>query len=182
MAFVLQGNTPVVGANAYIDAAYFTTYHTDRGIVVSLYSTADIQFAIVRATSYVDVRFTYVGQRITPTQEREWPRQFAVDNNGYFVTGLPTALKSATAEYALRALVGFLMPDPLLGDTSGFQIRSKEEAVGPIISKIEYERNADYVLPDYPVADRLLVARGLVSNGAIGGSRNGLQVGNLGRS
>mgnify|MGYP003386685953 CR=1 FL=1 len=182
MAFIVQVDTPVTSANAYVDAAYFVAYHTDRGTDVSTYLTANIQFAIVRATQYLDVRFEYIGQRVLNTQELEWPRQFVYDDKGYSVAGMPPAVKKATCEYALRALTIALLADPTGLDPSGRSLKSKEEAVGPIVEKVEFERGAAFEMPDYPLADRMLVARGFVSSGAAGGSKAGLMVGTLARS
>jgi hypothetical protein len=181
MAFVVQGDVPVTSANAYVDATFFVAYHTDRGTDVSSYSTTEVQFAIVRATQYLDVRFEYIGERVLSNQELEWPRQFAYDDRGNSVTGLPVAVKWAVCEYALRALTAALMADPAQADDSGRSVKVREEAVGPIVEKIEYERGATYSMPDYPIADRMLVARGLVSSGAAGGSKSGLMVGTLSR-
>lgn len=181
MAFVVQGDVPVTSANAYVDATYFVAYHTDRGTDVSSYLTAAIEFAIVRATQYLDLRFEYIGERSLSNQELEWPRQFAYDDRGNSVSGVPVVVKQAVCEYTLRALTTSLMPDPDQTDNTGRPIKSREEAVGPIIEKVEYERGATYALPDYPIADRMLVARGLVASGAAGGSKSGLMVGTLGR-
>lgn len=181
MAFVVQGDVPIASANAYVDAAYFSAYHADRGTDVSSYTTADVQFAIVRASQYLDVRFEYIGERVSSNQELEWPRQFAYDDRGNSVVGVPIAVKYAICEYALRALTVALLADPIQADESGRPVKVREEAVGPIVEKIEYERGATYSMPDYPMADRLLVSRGLVSSGAAGGSKAGLMVGTLSR-
>jgi hypothetical protein len=181
MAFVVQGDVPVTSANAYVDVPYFVSYHTDRGTDVSSHSEVDMKFAIVRATQYLDMRFEYVGERVLSNQELEWPRQFAYDDRGNSVAGLPVAVKWAVCEYALRALTAELMADPAQADDSGRSVKVREAAVGPIVEKIEYERGAIYSMPDYPIADRMLVARGLVSSGAVGGSKSGLMVGTLSR-
>jgi hypothetical protein len=181
MAFVVQGDVPVTSANAYVDAAFFVTYHTDRGTDVSSHSTDEVQFAIVRATQYLDLRFEYIGERSLSNQELEWPRQFAYDDRGNSVAGLPVVVKWATCEYALRALTASLIADPSQADDSGRAVKVREEAVGPIVEKVEYERGATYSMPDYPIADRMLISRGLVLSGAAGGSKAGLMVGTLSR-
>ena len=181
MAFIVQGNTPVVGANAYIDVATFKAYWADRGVIITFpYIDPDIEVAIVKASQYLDLRFEYVGRRLDRLQDLEWPRQFAYNDRGDFVTGLPTAVKHATSEYAYRALTTTLLADPTTSDTS-LAIKSKEETVGPISEKYEFDTRAGTMLPEYPQADRILIARGLVSAGTSVGGTSGLMVGNLAR-
>lgn len=181
MAFTVQGDTPVAGANAYVDVATFRAYWTDRGVDTASSDDAAVQVAIVKATQYLDVRFEYVGSRVDRTQDLEWPRQFAYNDRGDYVTGIPTAVKQATSEYAYRALTASLLADPT-SDETGQVVKAKSEAVGPIIEKVEYDVNRGVVMPDYPQADRLLIARGLVRSGGTGYSAGGLMVGSLGRA
>ena len=181
MAFIVQGDTPVAGANAYVDVAAFRAYHTDRGVDLSAYTDPQIQVAIVKGTQYLDLRFEYVGQRVDRLQDLEWPRKFAYNDRGDFVTGLPTAVKQATSEYAYRALSSALLADPTVSDT-GLTVKSKEETVGPITEKYEFETRGGVALPDYPQADRILIARGLVKSGGTSGQTGGLMVGSIGRA
>lgn len=181
MAFTVQGDTPVAGANAYIDVAAYRAYWEDRGVDTSSTTDDSIKFAIVKATQYLDLRFEYVGERLSRDQELEWPRQFAYNDRGYSVSGLPTAVKSATAEYASRALAASLLADPDY-DATGRPLKSKEETVGPLTEKYEYEAHGVFQMPDYPQADRILIARGLVRSGMTSGQTGGLMSGNIGRA
>lgn len=182
MAFTVQGDTPVAGANAYIDVAAFRAYWDDRGVATSpTYNDAAVQVAIVKGTQYLDLRFEYVGERLSREQELEWPRQFAYNDRGDFVTGLPTAVKSAAAEYAYRALTTPLLADPSYDET-GRPLKSREETVGPLSEKFEYEARGVFQMPDYPQADRILISRGLVRSGLTSAQTGGLMVGSLGRA
>ena len=181
MAFILQDNTPVVGANAYVSVGVFRTYHSDRGTDSSAYSDAQVEVAIIKATQYLDLRFEYVGQRSLSNQDLEWPRQFAYSDRGDHVTGLPTAVVQATAEYANRALTTNLLADPVSLDGSGRSVKKLEQTVGPITEKFEFELNRGFEMPDYPIADRILISKGLISSGTTGPSRGGIIVGNLAR-
>jgi hypothetical protein len=181
MAFTVQGNTQVVGANAYIDLAFFKAYHADRGTDVTTYADPQIQFAIVRASQYLDLRFEYIGERSNSAQELEWPRQFAFNDRGDTISGLPTAVKQATAEYSFRALLASLMADPSAIDGTGRSVKKLEQTVGPITEKYEYENDRGYEMPEYPLADRILTSKGLITSGASGSSKGGLMVGNLAR-
>ena len=181
MAFILQGTYPIVGANAYVSVADMRAYHSDRGVDTSAYTDSQVQIAIVKATQYLDVRFEYIGSRSTSAQLLEWPRQFAYDDRGDGVYGVPPAVAQATSEYALRALSASLMSDPTVPNSTGRSVRKSEEAVGPIVEKYEYEADRGYEMPNYPLADRILTSRGLVSSGMSGSARGGLMVGTLAR-
>ncbi|UUV44784.1 head-to-tail adaptor [Rhodobacter phage RcRudolph] len=183
MAFTVQGDTPVVGANAYIDVATFRAYWDDRGVATSpTYNDTAVQVAIVKGTQYLDLRFEYVGERLNRDQELEWPRQFAYNDRGDSVSGLPTAVKNATCEYAYRALtMTALLADPSYDET-GRPLKSKEETVGPLTEKYEYEAHGVFTMPDYPQADRILISRGLVRAGLTSGQTGGLMSGSIGRA
>ena len=181
MAFTVQGDTPVAGANAYVDVAAFRSYWTDRGVDTTSSDDAAVQVAIVKATQYLDLRFEYVGDHVDRLQDLEWPRQFAYNDHGGYVTGIPTAVKQATIEYAYRALSSALLADPTQDET-GLTIKAKEEAVGPISQKVEYDVKGGFTLPDYPVADRILISRGLVKGELTSTQTNGLMVGTIGRA
>lgn len=182
MAFTVQGDAPIAGANAYVDVATFRAYWTDRGVATSpTFDDTAVQVALVKATQYLDVRFEYVGERVDRAQDLEWPRQFAYNDRNDQVTGVPTAVKHATIEYAYRALSASLLADPTT-DPTGFVVKSKEEVVGPISERVIYDVKSGFALPDYPLADRILISRGLVVGGLTSGQTRGLMVGSVGRA
>ena len=166
MAFSVQNDAgTVLNANAYITVAEFKSYHDDRGNSYGSPSPADalIQKAIVKATDYVDARFSYIGDRSynLPT---EWPRLDAVDPTGYLITGIPPSVKEACAEYALRALTGSLLPDPQR-DASGRIVDSYTKTVGPISKSVTFSSSSgSFSMPIYPVADQKLLKAGLVNS------------------
>jgi hypothetical protein len=120
-------------ANAYIALAAFKSYHDARGNSYVGFTDDQMNAAIVRATDYVDARFTFRGIKLLAAQTTMWPRQAGdvnfipwqdlnfsgvspysydiptsfvalVDLGGAKIVGIPLALKNATAEYAFRAL------------------------------------------------------------------------------
>lgn len=166
MALTPQNDSgTVVGANAYIDVAFFKSYHDERG---NVYSAADdvLGQKIILATDYLDERFLYAGQKLGGTaQTTEWPRLSAYDQNRLAILGIPTAVKEATAEYALRALtLASLNPDPDR-DSTGATIQSKSEAVGPISESVTFVGGATFQMPKYPAADQKLRRAGLIRSG-----------------
>lgn len=162
MAFNVQNaQGSVVDANAYIDVAFFTGYHADRAQSYTGDSTA-IQAAIVRATQYLDTRFTFVGYAGNVEQTTQWPRLSARDNNDRIRQGIPREIMNATAEYARIALGSTpLNPNPTQDET-GARIKSKSSKAGPVSEAITYVDGSIVKLPKYPIADQWLIASGLV--------------------
>jgi len=115
-----------------------------------------------------------------------WPRLDAYDNDGYTFDDVPTKLKQAQFEYALRAYsLHELTPDPrspvqpqshVSGATAQStaptgSVKRFKEVVGPIEEETEYASTSDqagggvspksslvndFNIPEYPAADMLL--------------------------
>ena len=121
MAFVVETGAVVANSNAYTTVAFVDAYHIDRGRGAwRSFGSGDKQTAIVRATSYIEKRFSlkFKGHRTNPTgQSLSWPRRDVFDEDDYLLVHsdtIPKELQEATAEYALRAiLIQELAPDPL---------------------------------------------------------------------
>lgn len=119
MPFTVEDGSGVPGANAYITVQEFRDHHADRGRDMTSLVDAQVQVSVVRATDYLDKRFSrrYRGVRLQKTQGLEWPRLDAYDDDDFLladVDEIPRQLKKACAEYALRAFIyGELAPDPL---------------------------------------------------------------------
>lgn len=171
MAFTLQDDTgSIADANAYISAAFYTTYHTDRNVVRVVTATdsdADIQSAIIIATDYIDTRFEYVGQRKNSpdTQITEWPRISAFDKDNRIINGIALAVKQACAEYALFNLVNGTLYISTTNDSTGQTIKRTRTKVDVIEEELEYHDAGGVKLPKYFVADNRLKAAGLVRRG-----------------
>lgn len=158
MAFTVEDGTGVAGANSYVTLAYADTYFADRAVTDWVASDGKKQSALIKATDYIETRWSkrFKGNRQFDTQELSFPRYRLYDSEGKLVEGIPTALKKATCEYALRALSADLLPDPVLTD-NGQQIAVKREKIGPIEEETQYQvGGSPAVLRPYPAADRLL--------------------------
>jgi len=160
MAFTVQDDTGTVdGANSYIDVAFADDYFTDRGNATWLaLSVAVKQSSLIAATDYIDKTFVgkFKGSKLTGTQSTQWPRAGAVDSDGFLFVGIPEILKEATSEYASRASVEQLDPDPATDD-SGLPLKGFKNVVGPISEQVEYQ--SGFYTPirkRYPAADNLL--------------------------
>ena len=166
MAFVLEDGTGLPTSNAYTTVAEVNTYLADRGLASTAWEAlgnSEKQQLIVQACDYVDVRFRWRGMRSLNSQNMEWPRLNATKDDGALVTGVPTELKEAVAEYANRAATAPLAPDPLYQDENS-PLASKREKVGPIEVEVRYSGGGSIItFRKYPIADQKL--RELVQGG-----------------
>lgn len=89
--------TSIDGANAYIDAAFFNSYHASRGNSTGNPSSAALQGAIVKASDYLDQRYRYAGVKLLQTLGHA-----VVDANAAFI-------ESWLTPYALNGL-SYLTP------------------------------------------------------------------------
>lgn len=139
MAFEVR--TTVSGdGNSFIDVTYADAYFGDRGI--STWTGADTakQAALVQATDYIDARFA---SRFT--------------NEVLEADSIPDKLKRATCEYAVRALVKPLAPDPAV-DASGASVVTIRNKLGPLEKEFQVVGSGTLALfRPYPAADILLV-------------------------
>lgn len=155
MAFVFtaEDGTGIEDANAYIDVAFADEYHAGRANAAWAAASVTIgekRAAIVRATDYIESVFgaRFLGIRKVGTQGLSWPRVGAWLDDA-LVTGVPDAVKRATAEYALRSLAGPLEPD---GNDDA--ITSESKTAGGITHSVTYASAQG--LARYPAADRHL--------------------------
>lgn len=164
MAFTVESGSGDAGSNAYVSVAFVDTHHADRGNTAWIdFATNEKQQAIIRASEYIDKRFSgrFRGLRKTKEQGLEWPRLDAFDDDGYLLSGvddIPRQIEKATSEYAIRAAIcGTLAPDaPLpvpkqdLTDSTGTrpdqvetgQITRSREKVGPLEEEKWFETNS----------------------------------------
>jgi hypothetical protein len=159
VAFTVEPGTGSSTANSYVTVAEVNDYWTDRGGAPAAWTalgTTAKQGLIVKACDYVDVRFRWRGTRALSTQAMEWPRLNAQRDDGTLVVGIPTELKEAVAEYAIRAASADLAPDPSYQDENA-PLSSKREKVGPIESEVRYAGGGTVLtFRKYPTADQKL--------------------------
>lgn len=170
MALVLEDGTGLTNSNSYASVTAFKTYHTDRGNDYTGKTDPQIEYALIKATDYVDSRFglIYKGQRKTDTQALAWPRDYAYTQLGNPITGLPINLVKGVIEYALAYLSGELFISPTV-DATGMPIIGVTKKVGPIETSTQFQPGT---LPaqwkKLPKADLLLrtvtISGGVVRN------------------
>lgn len=168
MAFTPEDGTGLAAANAYIDVAFFKSYHSDRGTIITS-GAGDIQSAVVRATDFMQARWLFVGVKKEKTQALHWPAIDAYYRDGRLVdsTTVPVEVKQACAEYAKRELdsPGGLTADPSYDDTN-VGVTKRVDKVGPIVEEREFGGSGiPKAWRKYPKPDGLLSRSGLVVSG-----------------
>lgn len=156
MAFIVQTpDAPLSTANAYIAVQTFKDYHDDRAGDYSSFNETEIEEAIVRATDYIDSRWTFAGVRDNADQSTECPRSGVKDpNTGLYLNSYPPELEEACAEYTMSALAGTLYASPNV-DSTGMKVKSVRKKVAVLEKETEYFQGGSgtSAWTAYPVAD-----------------------------
>jgi len=159
MPFISQDNTGTVeNANAYGTLDDFHNYFTDRGVESSDYDDENIEAALIQAADYIDFTFSFKFFKVSELQTTEWPRG---------KIGIPVAVIKASFEYAKLVLDGTELFPSIDYDSSGQNVKSKKEKLGPIEESVTYKD--DYTINTmrkYPKADKYLEAY-IVSSNAV---------------
>jgi hypothetical protein len=171
MAMIVEDGTGVTGANSYTSVDEVQTYFDDRGSNVAwdaLATTADKEAVLIQATDYIEKRFSekWIGDKNDNSNALSWPRANIYDRTGrllYANDDIPTELKRAVAEYAVRAITAVLIGDP---STQGLEVEEEQKEIGPIKKRTRFMKNGglrqrsslvrDSVFKEYPAADLLL--------------------------
>ncbi len=114
---IVEDGSAKTDSNAYWDIDSVTLYLRSKGAMDWSNYTLDQQArAIISATYYIEKRFKrrYRGLRQSVEQALGWPRIGAFDDDAFTIFGIPSQIKWAVAEYAIRAArIGVLAPDPI---------------------------------------------------------------------
>jgi len=173
MAFVFEVQDPDVPtetANAYVSVADFKDYCDGRGYdyTTPAYSDADIQGAIVRATDYMDVRWTYAGLRYDDDQSTECPRKYVYNKAGNSVDGLPLNLKQACCEYAKIDLIDGLelAPNAVDNTVPGQLTYLRTRVEGAVEKEQHFNSFSGYggKYPSWPLADKFMLRTELLES------------------
>ena len=180
---IVEDGTGLIDANSYVDIAYVDEYHRLRDNTLWADSDDnDKASSIIRASQYIDERFTFRGSILNPEdqdivpgtpdgpQGLQWARVDVWNRNGVDVSEtVPIEIEQATAEYALRILGDGtgkvdLQPDPDTGE-EGKTVSSKREKVGPIEEETKYDTSMGIrTVQPYPFADSIIWKSGFAIN------------------
>lgn len=167
MALIVQSDAGTVsGANAYLSVSGFKAYHDARGQSYGESTDTQIEQAIIRATQFLDTRWTFNGYPVNGRdQSTAFPRSCLVDAGGYLASGIPSEVFAATAEYALVSLTSSLNPTPSLGG-DGKEVAQKTETVGPITESTTYVNGGRRPrFARHPTADSIILSSGFACTG-----------------
>lgn len=170
MAFIPEDGTGVTGANSYCNVAYADAYFALAGNTTwaALDNTKKEQ-ALYKGSQYIDIAWgsVFPGSRWSETQGLAWPRKLCCNDA---VPSFPGSLQTACCEYAVRASVAPLLPDPVF-DESGRQPTLQKSKVGPLEEEIRWsgsEGLGDHVeFKPYPLPDGMM--RSFLPTGSTGG-------------
>jgi hypothetical protein len=116
MALIVEDGSGKSDSESYISVADASSYHTARGNTAwaALATDALREAALRRATDYMRqaYRSRWQGYKVNEDQALDWPR-YDVEVEGYAIDSdiVPTEIKNACAELALRASAADLNPD-----------------------------------------------------------------------
>ncbi len=138
MALTLR-TTALGTGNSLADLAFANAYFTERSIAAWTGADAVKEAALIRATDYIDARFS----------ERYTDELLELEE-------VPVKLSRACCEYALRALTITLAPDPVV-DESGATVVTVKSKLGPLEEAFQVLSNGTVkTLRAYPAADMLI--------------------------
>jgi hypothetical protein len=167
MALIVEDGTGLSNAESFISVADATAYHLANGNKAAWSEVAGelTKEAMLRqATTYIQNRYfaKWCGYPVVSTQKLDWPRTGVLFRNGGFVasTSVPSEVKAACAELALRAASAPLMPD---GEPAVVH-----EKIGPI--EVRYE-------PFTTPADPYAAIDALLAPFLLPGSQSGINAG-----
>lgn len=150
---------------SYCDADFVAVYLQNQGGNAAWNAATETQreTALKQATFWIDQTYgdRFVGYKYSNSQPLEFPRTLAYDRYGNDITGIPLALKRATAELARRYLEDATQ---FLADTAaGSNVVADSITVGPISINKTYGGGKD-TAKKFVVVDRLFKVAGLIDN------------------
>lgn len=114
MALIVEDGTGKTDAQSFVSVTDANTYASARGDTGwTGAADADKEKALIKATDFLCRYYIWVGTKKTQAQALVWPRSGAEDWDGYSiaVTVVPSAVKDACVELAMRARTKDLLPD-----------------------------------------------------------------------
>lgn len=156
MPFVVETGSGLTNATAYCTVEFARELNAVEGNDLTAQSNKAIEYALQRATRYMDAFHKWLGYRRTTVQALDWPRVNAVYNDGRLALDVPPEVQEACALYAFYSLSAALAPNPTYDD-SGARVLSKTEKVGPIEESVTYAADGALATKrSYPLADARL--------------------------
>lgn len=152
---IIEDGTGKADAQAYVNLTYVNQYFTDRQSSAWTGSDEVKEAAILKATAFLDGNYKYRGTILKSSQALRFPRTSIKDELDNDITGVPEAIKKASAELAVRALTINLAPDSV--PTEGRPVTMVSKAVGSIKKTVVYAKPSDVLnFPSFPEVFNLI--------------------------
>ena len=117
MAIIVEDGTGLATAQTYVSAAEADAYFSAREVDAWTGSIAVKESAILVATEYMEATYTWIGRITRDAQALGWPREYLYDKDGRSLSNtVPTAVKRASFELALKAITSTLLLDTTRDD------------------------------------------------------------------
>ncbi|PSL23472.1 DnaT-like ssDNA-binding protein [Dyadobacter jiangsuensis] len=107
MTLTVEDGSIVEGANSLVDLDFANSYHSDRNNTGWTGTDAVKQAALIRATDYLQEKYSWKGCLVEADQPLNWPRS-GIQNVANNI--IPNAVKQAVCVLALEALTATLNP------------------------------------------------------------------------
>lgn len=154
MPLVVETGAGLTNAESYASVAEADAYLAAfRPSTAWSAASTDVKEQKLRqATQWLDNKFSWKGRKYTKEQSLDWPRSYVQDSEGFDldVNVIPTDLKRATIEAAVRAISSELDPDITPG-----RISSLSESVGPVSRSVSYVGGQEET-PSYSIIGKIL--------------------------
>ena len=156
MAMNVETGTASATSESYASVADVDSYALARGMTAWTGIDSVKESALRNATQYLDATYRFKGNRVAEHQALMWPRS-GVMFDGYTLAydAIPTMLKTACIELAIKAISGSLIVDPDPQYVTDVQ-------VGPIKKSMSAPKNGGQ--KTYSLIDSLL--RDLIAGGS----------------
>jgi len=100
---IIEDGTGLNNSNSYCNLDFADNYFSTRGITTwSDLEEEQKEVCLIKATDFIDNSFDWNGIKNTYEQALKFPRKNLINNDGYEVKGIPTELKEAVCECALK--------------------------------------------------------------------------------
>lgn len=146
MALIVEDGTGVVGAESYADVAFIDAFwakrtHDPLAATWAELSTAQKEGCAVESTAHLEAVAGpyYRGTRAGTVQGLLFPRTGAVDDAGFDLPDLPTALPHAVALLSPHAASSRLS---VVSSAAG-DVKSETKKVGSLSKSVEYTATVD---------------------------------------
>lgn len=131
MAFVVEDNTGLTDANAYIDVQFLRDYCLIVGYDVTAKTDPELEPVISRVTlAYIDVEYSFAGTVLNTDQALKLPTDEVLIND---------KIRRAVADACIVALKGSLFPEP----SNDAKIKKTRTKLDVIEEEIEYTSGID---------------------------------------